>query len=71
MTDLGRFLSVSWQPPAQLGRTGVGVGDQQLSTLAERMRPRNRGAGVEGWALWAVPGELSFRTRRLTADCGC
>ena len=54
--DLGRFVSVSWQPPATGFRSsGVAFGRVELDKAAESMRPRHLGADERGWLLWALP----------------
>ena len=67
--DAGRFVSVSWQPPAGAGirSSGVAVGRAELNAAAERMRPRRLGANERGWAIWAHPAgdrPLTFPDRR-------
>lgn len=69
--DLGRFVSVSWQPHGSQGRsTGVAVGTSALNVQAESMRPRHVGAGERGWVVWALSASdpaVRFAARRKLA----
>jgi hypothetical protein len=67
--DLGRYVTVIWQPPPSAQRTtGVAVGTPALNAAAESMRPRRLGEKERGWCLWATPtasdGALGFPASR-------
>ncbi len=66
--DTGRFVSVSWKPPAaQFRSSGVAVGRAQLDAAAEAMRHRRplSAADEPGWLVWAVAPDVSGRTVRF------
>lgn len=52
LKDLGRFVTLSWQPASTVRSSGV--------TAAPSM-PRSYGAGETGWVVWAVTPEPGQR----------